>query len=146
MSDLKETASSYLEEAKDIFQDKYSSFMDLDRPMRLAILGIVGLALVAILAFSFNPSSINIIAKIDNTLGDARITVKNIGDEPLKEVKIILDGKYTKEIDVIEPDKLVIIKMIEFTNLRGDGPPPDDYRPDILEVRSEQGRKRIDLN
>jgi len=115
---LREISGTVWEEIVDRTLDLWDSFKGLDKNIRLAILGGAGLVIIVSLLIGFLYTPTLPLVAVQNTSGLTGegnwIAVKNKSGKTLKDLNIIMDGKYIYYLEQIGPQEQVKILNQDF--------------------------------
>lgn len=140
LKEFADSAFGFLRSQKETY-DAGSRFLK----MRVWIVGILALDLVLTLSFVLmSGQSFDVEVWFEPGFPSNMLVVKNQTGDPLEDVTLVLDGRYTLQVDRIEEGPNGFEVNHAFHDAQ-DSPPVDTYRPAQLELRIKSHVVRVPI-
>jgi len=149
MSELKEKAREVAENAQDITRDKIDSFKKLSREQQILIIAFASVVLLLAVVYVSLPGKLDIVVTqiVMDGVMENEVVVTNIGEKPLKKLKVVLNEKYEYRHDVLGAGETLNIGVTSFRlagNPEGKAP-SSDTRPRTVKVSAKGGNYKVEF-
>lgn len=148
VEEASEKAKEAFDTAADVARDKFDTFKKLKPQQQKIILGVLGVVVLAVVAWIVWPNRINVTLEmqiVEVTVGNLDIAnsvvIMNDEEEDLGETTIKLDNIYEAYLDSVPPGETIAIKVTEFRkggDENGKAPDPN-FVPMRITVECDMG-------